>query len=529
MKLNYKFQNLLGAIYHKGKLEFSVDGNQLFSPVGNKIVVFDAKNNKSEALPFETEYNLANLAISPNGFVLLASTEKTHLYVISLVSGIILHRKEFKDIGERINDIQFSPDGHYYAVCGCNRVLVYITPGFITEGKGRELSCFKIHKIINSNYDEASCIAWSGDSKFLAIGGRDMNIRIFPIDRSLKNVGAFVNISGHSDIITSCHFANNTPNPLNLYSLSRNGQLFVWEANYSSCDELNAFIAEEGEEGKLFNYHKLSKHYFSEHLKVSSKIVKLNSSTYNAKSKLLVVGFSNGSFLLYEMPDFVLIHSLQLSTTGAIDSLAINNTGDWIAIGSSIGSGTKYDIDALESSQSQLIIWEWQSESFIFKQSGAGAGITNVYECISYSPDATMLATGGTDGKIKLWNMLSGFCVATFAEEHRGPITAIEFVPGKNGKVLLSASLDGTVRAFDLNRYRNFRTLAAPYESKPAQFTNLAVDRLSGDIVAAGAHNFFEIFLWSLQTGRLLECLAGKTQIIISIFCHFLINHFFRS
>jgi hypothetical protein len=52
-------------------------------------------------------------------------------------------------------------------------------------------------------------------------------------------------------------------------------------------------------------------------------------------------------------------------------------------------------------------------------------------------------------------------------------------------------------------RYRNFRTFASP---RPAQFSCLAVDD-SGEVVCAGSLDTFEIFLWSMQTGRLLEVL----------------------
>ena len=51
----------------------------------------------------------------------------------------------------------------------------------------------------------------------------------------------------------------------------------------------------------------------------------------------------------------------------------------------------------------------------------------------------------------------------------------------------VSASLDGTVRAFDLMRYRNFRTLTSP---EPAQFISLAVDP-SGEVVCAGECAFY--------------------------------------
>jgi periodic tryptophan protein 2 len=73
------------------------------------------------------------------------------------------------------------------------------------------------------------------------------------------------------------------------------------------------------------------------------------------------------------------------------------------------------------------------------------------------------------------------------------------------GTVVFSASLDGTVRAYDLVRYKNFRIMTAP---APCQFSSLAVDP-SGEIVCAGALDPFEIYVWSLQTGRLLDVLPG--------------------
>lgn len=66
------------------------------------------------------------------------------------------------------------------------------------------------------------------------------------------------------------------------------------------------------------------------------------------------------------------------------------------------------------------------------------------------------------------------------------------------GKAVISASLDGTVRAHDMLRYQNFRTMTTP---TPVQLTSLAVDS-SGELVCAGSLDPFQIFVWSLQTGR---------------------------
>jgi len=70
---------------------------------------------------------------------------------------------------------------------------------------------------------------------------------------------------------------------------------------------------------------------------------------------------------------------------------------------------------------------------------------------------------------------------------------------------VLSCSLDGTVRAFDMARYRNFKTLTTP---RPVQLGCIGVD-CSGDLVAAGGIDVFEVYLWSLTTGKLTEVLAG--------------------
>jgi len=121
---------------------------------------------------------------------------------------------------------------------------------------------------------------------------------------------------------------------------------------------------------------------------------------------------------------------------------------------------------------------------------------------IIYSPDGQRIITTADDGKIKVWDVNSGFCIVTFTE-HTSGVTACEFA--KRGTVLFTASLDGSIRAWDLIRYRNFRTFTAPTR---LSFSSLAVDP-SGEVVCAGSLDSFDIHVWSVQTGALLDQLAG--------------------
>ncbi|CAN0531780.1 unnamed protein product, partial [Ectocarpus sp. 12 AP-2014] len=103
----------------------------------------------------------------------------------------------------------------------------------------------------------------------------------------------------------------------------------------------------------------------------------------------------------------------------------------------------------------QLLVWEWQSETYVLKQQGHGYGLN----CAAFGATGSVCATGGDDSKVKLWSTTSGFCFVTFTE-HEAPVTAVRFTP--NASAVVSASLDGTVRAHDLVRYKNFRTLVTP-------------------------------------------------------------------
>ena len=77
--------------------------------------------------------------------------------------------------------------------------------------------------------------------------------------------------------------------------------------------------------------------------------------------------------------------------------------------------------------------------------------------------------------QVKIWRVSSGLCVVTFSD-HAAAVTGMQWLP--SGSAALSCSLDGTVRAFDLVRYRNFRTFTTP---TAVQFGSMAVDP-SGEV-----------------------------------------------
>ncbi|RPA76851.1 WD40 repeat-like protein [Ascobolus immersus RN42] len=468
MKVGFKFSNLVGTVYHQGNLLFTPDGNSLLSPVGNRVTCFDLVNNKSFTFDFEHRKNIARLALSPQATLLLTVDEDGRAILTNFVRRTVIHYFNFKN---NVYDIKFSPDGRYFAVGVGRKVEVWKTPDMTDV---REFAPFIKHREYTGHYDNITHITWSGDGRFFLAASKDMTAKVF----SLDPVEGFVptSMAGHKDSVIGAYFSKDQET---IYTVSKDGALFAWR--YKKLRRKDAMDedsdSEDDSDMAAMRWQVDEKHYFNQHS------ARVKCATFHPDSNLLIVGFSNGVFGLYELPDFNMIHTLSISQN-AIDFVTINKTGEWLAFGA--------------SKLGQLLVWEWQSESYILKQQGH----FDAMNCLAYSPDGQRLVTGADDGKIKVWDTQSGFCVVTFTE-HTSGVTAAEFA--KKGNVLFTASLDGSIRAWDLVRYRNFRTFTAP---ERLQFTSLAVDP-SGEVVCAGSMDSFDIHLWSVQTGQLLDSLAG--------------------
>ncbi|CAH2091640.1 unnamed protein product [Euphydryas editha] len=516
MKFNYKFQNLLGTVYRRGDIIFTNDGNCVISPVGNKITIYNLKHNKSNTLPVESHFNYTAIDVSPNGSILLAINEKGEAQMISLLTCTVIHRYKFK---QQVNAVKFSPDGKLFAACCEQTVFIMTAPSSFTG----EFRSFVMKRVFKKAHDEVTCLDWSSCGKLLAVGSKDTTTKIYTSDY-LDNINMY-SLSGHTDKIVAVFFEKGS---LDLITVSRNGQICLWEASIDADDLVTSAVQishkkrrklqkendlqedeideenvvekdkeyesdkdeemeikqeKDVDDDKKLQYKKLGRHYIGDAIRNANHKVRLSAAAYHKSTRILVTGFTSGIFFLHEMPDVNLIHTLSISEH-RISSIAISPQGDWIAFGCpNIG---------------QLLVWEWQSEQYVMKQQGHSLDMT----CLTYSPDGLYIVTGGYDGKVKVWNTTSGFCFVTF-NEHKSTVTSIVF--SANKKFFVSSSLDGTVRCYDLTRYRNFRTLTSP---SLVQFGCVALDS-SSELCAAGGHDVFEIFIWSIKFGKLLEVLGG--------------------
>ncbi|KAK9459185.1 WD40-repeat-containing domain protein [Lipomyces oligophaga] len=466
MKTEFKFSNLLGTVYRQGNLVFTPDGSSILSPVGNRVSCFDLQNNKSFTFSYEHRKNISQIALNPQATLLLSVDDDGRAILVNYVRRSVLYHFNFK---AKVNQVSFSPDGKFISVAtSTGQIQLWRTPDYKVD---REFAPFVRHRIYAGHHAEILGLTWSKDSRFILSASRDLSVRIYSIESEDKAAATI--LAGHKDAVIGAYFSSDQET---IYTVSRDGAFFTWKYTSPDRNDPDMMVLDEQD----MRWTIVERNYFNQ-----ESGVKTRCSAFYSNTNMLVVGFTNGVFGLYEMPGFNQVHTLSISQH-EIDFVAINHTGEWLGFGA--------------SKLGQLLVWEWQSESYILKQQGHYDSISSLV----YSPDGSKIITGADDGKIKVWDAHSGFALVTFTQ-HTASVTGLEFSKRGSHSVLFSSSLDGSIRAWDLVRYRNFRTFTA---TERIQFSCVAVDP-AGEVVCAGSLDSFEINLWSVQTGQLLDRLAG--------------------
>ena len=371
-----------------------------------------------------------------------------------------------------ITCIQFAHDASAFAIGVDNRVEVWNTPGL----QNHEYSPFIKMSTFRGHEAAILSVTWRRDSRSLYTSSSDSSVRLWTLqsasEKSLRQV-----LSGHRDSVIACFVCSTDGS---LYTVSVDGAIYQWMPDVTDENKPTDHNSTYNDRFVLTNRYYLM------------QTGAVTCAAFHDASSLLCVGLNTGTYQLFHLPDFEKLQHISLSHT-PISSVEFSHKGDWIAL-SSMQTGL-------------IMIWEWKAESYILKQQN----FAHTMRSMAFTYDGERIVTAGDDGTMKIWDMSSGFCIATF-NDHKSVISAVAISPQKRN-VAFTASMDGTVRAWDLVRLRNFKTFTT---AEKDQLSSLAVNA-GGDVVAAGSSTTFDIFVWNVQTGQLLEALSGHEAPIVSL------------
>ncbi len=155
-------------------------------------------------------------------------------------------------------------------------------------------------------------------------------------------------------------------------------------------------------------------------------------------------------------------------------------------------SRTGSDLPVYYRPSSGVTLWHWQQGTGFGQSLGSRGGHALA---VAFSPDGDSLVFGGMDKKAYLWDLSSMRQTGVFPHERK--LHFLTFCRG--GRTLVTASPDGLVRLWDVERNERLGTLRG--QSKTVTALTSSPD---GQMIAT-ASNDGVVRFWDAETGRLLK------------------------
>lgn len=194
-----------------------------------------------------------------------------------------------------------------------------------------------------------------------------------------------------------------------------------------------------------------------------------------------LVGIGNDNYVYVWHVNGTLLRRLT-GHQGIVTSVTWSPDGTHLASGSGGSEG---------SDNGEIFVWEAHSGRRVHTM----AGHPGVASALAWVPNSCMVASGGSDGRLRWWDVQSEACVRV-QKAHEGMVLALKLNP--DGETLASCGADGAIMLWNPQSGERYRTLRRdrPYERlnitgmKGLTAAQLASLRALGAIEDETSHSF---------------------------------------
>ncbi|TNY24352.1 Wdr5 protein [Rhodotorula diobovata] len=133
---------------------------------------------------------------------------------------------------------------------------------------------------------------------------------------------------------------------------------------------------------------------------------------------------------------------------------------------------------------------------------------------VQFSRDGTMLVSCSWDGYIRIWDTSTGQCLKTLAHEDNTPVASCRFSP--NSKLLFTATLDSSIRLWD---YQNDKVVKSYAGHANRKYCTPPVLTPDGRHLVAGSEDH-KVVVWDVQTREVVAAWVAHKDVVMAVAHH---------